>query len=95
MGATPEINAAGAFGGVGIESIESPLLDGTLHPLTGSASISHHQQTDLSRGCRSGGSGGSVLAEETDPHRLQQRQKQVDYGKNTLGYDRYLQLVPK
>jgi hypothetical protein len=36
-----------------------------------------------------------VLVEETDPHRLRQRQKQVDYGKNTLGYDRYTQLVPK
>ena len=37
----------------------------------------------------------AALGEETDPHRLRQRQKQVDYGKNTLGYDRYTQMVPK
>jgi histone RNA hairpin-binding protein len=45
-----------------------------------------------------GGTGAltvAALGEETDPHRLRQRQKQVDYGKNTLGYDRYMQLVPK
>lgn len=32
---------------------------------------------------------------ETDPHRLRQRQKQIDYGKNTLGYDRYKEIIPK
>ncbi|KAG2447868.1 hypothetical protein HYH02_007324 [Chlamydomonas schloesseri] len=32
---------------------------------------------------------------DLDEHRLAQRQKQIDYGKNTLGYQRYLQLVPK
>jgi hypothetical protein len=32
---------------------------------------------------------------ETDPHRIKQRQKQIDYGKNTIGYQRYCQLVPK
>jgi hypothetical protein len=28
-------------------------------------------------------------------HRLEQRQKQVDFGKNTLGYVEYLKRVPK
>ncbi len=32
---------------------------------------------------------------ETDPHRLAQRQKQIDYGKNTLGYQNYIAAVPK
>eukprot|EP00904_Undaria_pinnatifida_P003144 jgi/Undpi1/12830/HiC_scaffold_7.g02497.m1 len=31
---------------------------------------------------------------EEDAHRIAQRQKQIDYGKNTTGYDRYRQLVP-
>ena len=32
---------------------------------------------------------------ETDPHRLAQRQKQIDFGKNTLGYQRYREAIPK
>jgi hypothetical protein len=32
---------------------------------------------------------------ELDPHRLEQRQRQLDIGKNTTGYERYLSLVPK
>ncbi|MCO5552755.1 hypothetical protein L7F22_006272 [Adiantum nelumboides] len=32
---------------------------------------------------------------ETDAHRVSQRQRQIEYGKNTLGYERYIELVPR
>lgn len=32
---------------------------------------------------------------ERDPHRLSQRQKQIDFGKNTAGYREYIRRVPK
>lgn len=32
---------------------------------------------------------------ETDARRLSQRRKEIGYGKNTLGYDRYRKMVPK
>ena len=33
--------------------------------------------------------------QETDPRRLEQRQKQIDFGKNTRGYQRYSAAVPR
>ena len=37
----------------------------------------------------------AVNERETDPRRLSQRRKEIAYGKNTLGYERYLAQVPK
>lgn len=33
--------------------------------------------------------------QEDDVHRLSQRQRQIEFGKNTLGYERYSELVPR
>ena len=33
--------------------------------------------------------------QEFDVHRLNQRQRQIEFGKNTLGYERYIETVPR
>lgn len=40
-------------------------------------------------------SSAPLTPEETDQHRLEQREKQIQFGKSTLGYQRYLAAVPK
>ncbi|CAH0370664.1 unnamed protein product [Pelagomonas calceolata] len=54
------------------------------------AARSRHEQPPQPRGPRM-----QHNERETDPRRLSQRRKEIAYGKNTLGYERYLRLVPK
>lgn len=42
-----------------------------------------------------GACSSTVIERETDPTRLAQRQKQIDFGKNTLAYERYARDVPR
>lgn len=39
--------------------------------------------------------GSAFFEPETDDKRLAQRQKQIDFGKNTQGYQRYVAEIPK
>lgn len=39
--------------------------------------------------------GRAVPERETDQHKIDQRLKQIAFGKNTLGYTNYLRDVPK
>ena len=43
--------------------------------------------------CYSNSDGGGEVV--LSGHQLQVRQKQLDYGKNTPGYQRYVTLIPK
>jgi hypothetical protein len=50
---------------------------------------------DDARAAKKQGTFVSSKSEEDDPRRLEMRQKQIDFGYNTLGYARYVELVPK
>jgi Histone RNA hairpin-binding protein RNA-binding domain len=45
--------------------------------------------------CMDSGPGKQVQEIKLDEVKLAWRQKQIDYGKNTLGYQRYIKAVPK
>ncbi|KAL7749736.1 hypothetical protein RI367_004965 [Sorochytrium milnesiophthora] len=53
------------------------------------------QQPDSSNSSASAASVKATTAQQLAERQLQQRQKQLDFGKNTIGYQRYTELVPR
>ncbi|XP_044754709.1 histone RNA hairpin-binding protein [Coccinella septempunctata] len=69
---------------------QSPYKRNTEVSSPGTSFYSRNEVIDRSKGTKR-----KNVEYETDPVVLQRRQKQIDYGKNTIGYDVYTRTVPR
>ena len=65
------------------------------HPRSSSCDGNSEQEEQDQEDNRAGGEPSQAKPGAPNEHQLAQRQKQVDFGKNTLGYHRYVQAVPR
>ncbi|XP_039342238.1 oocyte-specific histone RNA stem-loop-binding protein 2-like isoform X1 [Mauremys reevesii] len=80
-----------AFGKASVCEKDRPLSSKSFSPGVNMVSVGIGTRPGLARGASSGLRSDT----ETDETILQRRQKQIDYGKNTVGYQHFLQQVPK
>lgn len=74
------------------------LEEGEILDISGTANFKKRIRSESSDASSSNGSSSGLFENrgiETDKGTLERRQKQIDYGKNTVGYDNYLTQVPK
>lgn len=76
-------------------SLNPDLLNFTLTPKKKAVSAYHARYLAVSKKMSTPSSSNVLLENESDPSIISRREKQIEYGKSTLAYERYCQQVHK